>query len=369
MKKSTMILLWLVVVVLTTTISMSKTVFASDNLTEELQTNISAKGTFILQAMTTEKSNNSYSGLYNTYTTNLEISKELKDNAKITVNLKGGMSNYTIDRNDLAYTAINKNANSKDLYIEVIYHHESFFCNRLNIDLGKFGISKHFDKNSYADDTSTQFLTGSFVSNGTIESLGDRLGLRANYALDRFDIDYGYFSSINNTFDNNGFNILQINYKPSKKENYRIYGWMDNRKKDFILKENKPKQKSKTFGMGVSLDREINKQIAIFARFGYKNPYIQTKSPSLLWSGGTQIKGSLLSRTNDTIGLAIGQIYASNFTKKYSNKHPETQIELYYKLVISDNLAISPVLQCAVHPKGKTRENLFIYGIRTHFKF
>ena len=368
MKKSTMILSCLIVVVLTTVISTSKTVFASDNLAEELQTNISAKGTFILQATASEKSNNSYSGLYNTYTTNLEISKKLKDNGKITVNLKGGMSNYTIDKNNLAYTTINKNANSKDLYIEVIYHHELFFYNRLNIDLGKFGIGKHFDKNTYADDTSTQFLTGSFVSNGTIESLGDRLGLRANYTLDRFDIDYGYFGSIDNTFDNDGFNILQINYKPSKKENYRIYGWMDNRNKIFISKEDEPKQKSKTFGIGVSLDREINKQIGIFARFGYKNPYIQTKSPSLLWSGGTQINGLLLSRTNDTIGLAIGQIYASNSTKKH-NKHPETQIELYYKLVISDNLAISPVLQCAVHPKGKARENLFIYGIRTHFKF
>ncbi|GMO68768.1 MAG: hypothetical protein Nk1A_7580 [Endomicrobiia bacterium] len=351
MKKGILILLWLAIV-LTTTISTSKVVvFASDDFAEKLQTNISAKGTFILQ---TANIGNEYNGIYNTYTTSLGITKELGDNAKITVNLKGGNGKVGDDHLATAsYATINKDASSKDLYVEVIYHHESFLCDRFNIDLGKFGISKYFDKNIYADDTSTQFLTGSFVSNKTIENLGDRsLGLRANYTLDKFDIDYGYFSYMNDKFDSKGFNILQINYKPSKKENYRVYGWMDN--------GNTP-EKDKPRGIGVSLDREINKQVGVFTRFGYKDL-------SVLWSVGTQIKGSSWSRTNDTIGLATGQIYKKEYTSD-NKRHPETQIELYYKLAINDNLAISPVLQYVAHPKGEAKENLFIYGMRTHFRF
>jgi len=379
-KKNTIILL---VILLTTIVGTDKLIFASDNAAEKLQTNISVKGTLILQAMTAEKPNN-YGGIYNTYTTSLDIEKELKNNAKITVSLKGGISNYTIDRNNLTYSTINKDANSKDLYIETIYH-KSFFCNKLNIDLGKFGLSKHFDKNTYADDTSTQFLTGSFVSNKTIESLDDRLGLRLNYTFSKFDIDYGYFSLIKNKFDNNGFNILQISYKPSKKENYRVYGWMDNRKY-FIYKEKKDnKLKARVFGIGASLDREINKQLGIFARFGYKDPSIQTTinnynensnnisdfiTPSLLLSVGAQIKGSSWSRANDIIGLAIGQIYTSNLKECNKNYkyHAETQMELYYKLEINDNIAITPNLQYIAHTKDDNN-NLFIYGIKTHFKF
>ncbi|MDR1401022.1 MAG: carbohydrate porin [Endomicrobium sp.] len=356
----------------------NKVILASDDLTEKLKTNISARSTFILQAI--KKTNNTYNEIYDTHTMGLDVSKEFKDNSKITVSLKGGLSNYTVDTRHPTYATINKSANSKDLYTEVVYH-KPLFCNKLDIDFGKFGLGKYFDKNVYADDTSTQFLTGSFVSNRTIESLGDRLGLRLNYAFDKFDIGYGYFSLVNNRPDRNGFNILQINYKPSKKGNYRLYGWIDNRGGWYysvVRKEGEFKRKSGISGIGVSLDREMSKQIGLFARFGYKDPSIRVivgdngiisenaDIPLLLWNIGTQIKGSLLccSRINDIIGLAVGQIYGCK-----CNKNPETQIELYYKLAISDNLAITPVLQYIVNSKGRNKNNVFIYGIRTYFKF
>ncbi|MDR1511630.1 MAG: carbohydrate porin [Endomicrobium sp.] len=348
----------LLVTMLLSIVCVDKVTFASNDFAKGLQLNITAKSILTLNRL--------YEAIY---TMGLDISKEFKNNNKITVSLKG--------------CGINNNY-PKDLYAEIIWQ-KSFFDNKLNVNFGKFGFSKYFDKNSYTGDASTQFLTDFFIFNKTIESLGDRVGLRLNYTFEKFDIDYGYFRLLDNKFAKNGFNVLQINYKPSKKENYRIYVWKDDRKYYVCEeKEDELRCRSGISGLGVSLDREINKQIGTFAKVGYKNPFIGTivkkegtgdiSSLSLLWNTGIQVKSSLWSRKDDVIGLAVGQTYRSSdykeqnkFSKNYRQK---TQTELYYKFTINNNFTITPVLQYTIPSENNTKNGPLIWGgIRTYFKF
>jgi len=292
---------------------------------------------------------------YRPLTYYLNLTREF-ENDKITLSLKNRI-NPLIDK-----TAFS------GLSLEFIYQ-KSFPKYNLIMNFGNFGFSKYFAKNNYTGDTASQFLTGNFASDVVIESMHHIWGSRLNYTINYFDFDIGCFPILESGKNADIFTIGQITYKPSNKENYRLYLWLDSREFLNVLSQEQEKYKvehNKVFyGIGASVDKEIYKQIGVFAKFGYKNPSILicTCKPalSLSWSAGTQIK-PIWCRKNDVLGLAIGQIY-QNFMN-----HAETQIELYYKFTINDKIAISPIIQYIIGTQTDEQHNLFSLGIRTNIE-
>ncbi|MDR3092591.1 MAG: carbohydrate porin, partial [Endomicrobium sp.] len=248
---------------------------------------------------------------------------------------------------------------------------------KLTINFGKLSLGSHFAGNNYANDEASQFVTGSFTTDkAIIDAPSQTIALALNYAAtDSFDIAYAYFTKNTGDFDRNGFNILQFTCKSSKNGNYRLYGWLNNNKKYSNYKI--PNKKSGTWGLGISIDQAITEEIGVFARIGYNRikkseDEFRDNIFSLLWNTGIQVKGSIWSRANDVVGLAVGQIYDSKGlkTEKISYKDAETQIELYYKFALNNHIAISPIVQYFINPNAeKSSNNIFVYGIRTSFAF
>ncbi|MDR0800688.1 MAG: carbohydrate porin [Endomicrobium sp.] len=325
----------------------------------------------------------------------LKLTKEFENNGKLVVRFKGGEGNG-LNENLQIYSKINEATDTDPEFLRPItvlkntelFYQQSFLDNKFTVNFGKFGLGTHFAGNNYAGDKNSQFLTGSFSSDKTIDAPPPLIALRLNYVMTDIDIDYAHFltkDDLNlNNFNfnlNKKLDILQVTYKPYKGGNYRIYTWTTNA--DYYSYENA--KKYGTCGIGISADHAINERIGVFARIGHKNPYVGTKVEdtkthqlvfrlplSSLWNIGIQIK----STNDDVLGFAIGRISGSSVleNKKIENHKygTETQIELYYKHKINNNIAVIANLQYLTNLKGGNapyKYDIVVTGIRALITF
>jgi hypothetical protein len=337
------------------------------------------------------------------YLFDLKLIKEF-ENGKVETRFKGGNgTGLELDGDGSngvnTYAQVNANADStfsgtiEPAKVAELYYEQRILIleKELTIDFGKLNLWAFFSANEFAGDDSDQFLTGAFCGDKTIDFVvPERPALRLNYALnDKFAISYAYFTTDLNHIDANGINIAQFHFKPIIGSNYRLYVWGNN---SIHYKFSDPNSKSGTHGFGISADQTLNDVFGLFARFGYKNHAAELKENdkfalplSLSWSIGAQIKGSTWSRENDVVGIAVGQIYGSSdakdVIKEYNNgtykDAAETQFEVYYKFTINSHIALTPAFQYFANPRGGNTLNnvknadkdVFVYGIRTAFKF
>ncbi|MDR1926292.1 MAG: carbohydrate porin [Endomicrobium sp.] len=398
MKKKTIVVLTVVSIFML--VSKTSKVLAADSLAEQFGIQVTGSGTIVIQGTPritnlketqTPKKDSKYSA---TYLLSLKLIKEFENNGKILVRFKAGrglgLEAGEGEKNSLTYAQVNASADSTDfkgnilVKITELFYQQSFINDKLTIDFGKLD-SGPFAENKYAKDKTSQFITGTFTTDKTINSMPQHLALRLNYtALDILDISYAYYIKDIDHIDSGSFNIVQANYKPFKSSNYRAYLWADRKHHSYT---------SETYGLGISADQKIDEIFAVFGRLGYKNLPVNvmdiTKNSdsfnlplSLTWSVGTEIKGTAWSRDNDAFGFAIGQIYGSSKLKKCKNNkivtnnnyksNAETEIELYYKLTLNNHVAITPAIQYIRDPNGKNsscNSDMLIYGIRTQFDF
>ncbi|MDR3274926.1 MAG: carbohydrate porin [Endomicrobium sp.] len=376
--------------------SITRVVFAADSLADQLGLKFSGGGTFILAGTpklnVTQNDNNGENNA--SYSLDLSITKEFENNGRITARFKGG-AGKGIARELITYATVNADADetiTPEGYVHTkltqLFYQQSFLDNKFTINFGKLSLGSYFAKNQYAGGGTSQFITKSFAADELIEKTGQAIAIRLNYAVtDKLDVDYAYFATRLNHFDAKGINILQATYKPCEKGNCRVYVWTSNNDR-YSFKD--LKDKSGTYGAGLSADQEINEKIGAFGRFGYKNPsdgissvaisstnYENIKQTvSLSWSIGVQLKDFCSVRTNDVIGFALGRMYGSDECRKCANNYKnkaETQLELYYKLVLNEYIAVTPAVQYFVNPLGgngnTNGDNIIIYGIRTRFDF
>jgi ribosomal protein S17E len=394
--------------------------FAADSAAEQLGIQVETNGTFIMQGIMGAKVDEKIKNFLRpaTYKINLKLTKEFENNGKIIAHFEGEKSteinnkintygsinpSYSKDieletdiKDSISYSnLIEKDSNLKDLYIHYtditllriteLYYQQALFNNKLTVNFGKLSLGRYFAGNKYANDETSQFVTGSFTTDKVIDAPSQTIALALNYAVvdNYFDIAYAYFTKNTGNLDINGFNILQATYKSSEKGNCRLYAWLNNDKKySYYNNKTTDDKKSGTYGFGISADQAIIEEIGVFFRAGYKNHRVGIKNSegkfsdnilSLFWNTGIQVKGSIWSRTNDVTGFAIGQIYGSKGLKtgqiSYKNC-AETQIELYYKFALNNHIAITPVFQYFISPNGeKSHNNIFVWGIRTSFTF
>ncbi|MCL2389924.1 MAG: carbohydrate porin, partial [Endomicrobia bacterium] len=344
----------------------------SGSISEVLEFTTDIGGTIILQGVNKANDGSDKGRIDGSYYLDLSFRKEFSNGGIAYVRIEGyngeGLNNKLEVFSDLNYNAYQDFFNVSHLWYE-----QSLLDKKFTFTFGKLRARDYFDENEIANDDTCQFLAAMFINNTTILFPDNQLGIRAKYSPAEFlDITYAYVNQ-DDDFDNidaNGFNAVQATYKlPGDKlsGNYRLMYWSSNSNK--IGDED-------IYGFALSFDQSVSENLSLFARYGYKNPKAYTDENPLenSWSLGVQVKGKLWNRENDAFGWALGQNIASKEwadAKGFKNDS-ETQTELYYKLSVSDHIAISPVFQYVSKPMGgnaSADNDLFTFGIRTQINF
>ena len=235
-----------------------------------------------------------------------------------------------------------------------------------------------FEGNEYANNERSQFLSGAFINNPTVEFPDDNgMGAMVRLSLNtNLDISVGVAEADADWDDvfKDIFSIVELNFKPKtngNQGNYRIYGWFNG--KDHVSLINPMRTNESNHGFGLSLDQRINGTFALFARYGRQ--YGGVSRVEHAWSAGVQCFGKIFGRDDDTFGLAygmavIGEEWRRVARKEGINSGDEDHLEFYYNLKVNDHLNISPDIQWVKNPDGgMDNDDVWAFGIRAQLFF
>lgn len=387
-----------------------------------------------------EKERGSGSVATGNYYLKLNIFKEFENGGKILGRIMGGIGNG-IDEFLATYSAIGDPYNSKEVRIDKLYYYQPIFDNKFSIRFGKFSAD-YFDKSDLDD----KFLNALFEISPVISVLGGRMGLSATYApYDFMELEYGYFirdqynGQRGDTMDNlgdishagwgGGGVVFKLFQKSNKEGSYRINFWHNHDKKGFysFAKDssgNPDLEPQTSWGFQLTLEQKIHQYITLFTKYtnamqtaarpnagtninippSHSNNYFFTENPVLKWSWvlGAVINGDFWGRTQDSIGLGIGQVSPDKdwvndvkFYHPYSNPtapnyNPdydhlwtnfkgsrETILEAFYVFGLNESIQLIPFVEYIDKPYGgnavnkgnKSINGAFSLGMTLEFSF
>lgn len=234
-----------------------------------------------------------------------------------------------------------------------------YFGEHLKAVAGKIDLTNYFDINTVANDETSQFLSNAFVNNPTLQQPRNGPGVVAFYDTKkslRIGVGIQSPSDSGTGIGNRPYGIAEVDYNThaffGHEGNYRLWGHLNGSRSG----DNK--------GFGISVDQVLIPTLTAFARYGLNNP--KGAVNKYAWSMGVEKKGVWNSRPLDVLGVAFGQQMGTS-TKI------DTLSELYYRLFLTDHLAISPHLQWLIRSSRsdglEKEENVLVAGLRSQVDF
>ena len=266
---------------------------------------------------------------------------------------------------------------------------------RAELTVGKLDLFAFFDQNTAADDESVAFLNNVFVHNPLLDSGGDigadsfgfAPGVRAAYVHESDDYSIGASLGVFAAGgDGSQFNgsagkplvIAQVDFAPKQingeaRGNYRLYAWTNGRTTEF---DDSTLQRHS--GFGLSVDQRLGAEWNLFGRYGQRTVGHGPFDRALTF--GVEHGGRLWGRHRDAVGIAFASLDASSAWRRATGADPalvgfrssgqESVAEVYYRLTVHDQLAISPDFQWIRRPGGDGRApNVAVFGLRATLGF
>ncbi|MFZ9033378.1 MAG: carbohydrate porin [Anaerohalosphaeraceae bacterium] len=234
----------------------------------------------------------------------------------------------------------------------------------ITVTAGKLHHSSYYNRNSFAGNSRTSFLSNPFARNPN--RLTPQDGLGANVTLKPND-DY-YFSAgfgdaeADNTtsgFDSAGdghfFTAAEIGLTPTiegaGEGNYRFTFWQTNQADDEAASTDNDGS-----GFALSFDQELNKTVGLFARYGYTEP--QVTDIKNFVSGGFVLRDPEKIR-GDRFGVGLSWDQPSNGADE------EVSMEIFQRIQFTSRVQITPSLLIIFDPsQSEKTEPVAVFGIR-----
>ncbi len=134
--------------------------------------------------------------------------------------------------------------------------------------------------------------------------------------------------------------------------------------------ESDEEENPENYGFYIIADQDImrnesrNKRLSLFTQIALSPKDVNTHN--FYWGLGVNYFGVFSKEGKDNLGFAI----ASVGLHKSRHKH-ETALEAYYKIQLTENIAVQPDLQYVINPSGTDEDldNAFIGFLRLHINF
>lgn len=282
---------------------------------------------------------------------------------------------------------------------------QKLFGDLLTVSVGKTQALNFIDQNAYANDEATQFVGKPLVNDPVLDAENeygpllalavkpaDGLELTAVVAsttrpLRTEDLDPASGADdgkdgFANVFDT-PFVAAQVSYNPrllGLDGAYRLYGWSAAYERYKLADLNDdpaaPRDTGKGWGLGLSLDQKITETVGLFARLGRHSGSVYASAWT--WAAGLSADGLVPDRDKDTLGVGVAGlgsredrlVLGSDQTYRALGGSTEYHLEAYYRVVLSENLALTPDLQYVINPLGDSdNDGVFAGMLRGEFTF
>jgi high affinity Mn2+ porin len=285
---------------------------------------------------------------------------------------------------------------------------------RLTLRVGKFSAADVFDDNKYTHDPREQFLNWCLMDNGAwdypADTRGYTGGITAELALKEWTVRYGFMMMPKfangqpldwKVFINHGqaAELDHANAIFNRPGVIRFLAYLNNAHMGSYRqtidtpaanmditqtrRDGRPK-----FGFGINGEQELTDDLGVFFRAGWNDGRTESFAFTEIdrtFTAGASWKGTLWQRPLDTVGAAFALNGLSPDHEAYLAKGgtgfiigdgrlsyaPETIVELYYQIVLRENLSVTFDYQFVDHPAyNRDRGPVdWIWGVRVHVSF
>jgi hypothetical protein len=226
---------------------------------------------------------------------------------------------------------------------------------RLDVFVGKLDPTNYFDRNAFANDETTQFLSAALVNNPMLKQPPNSPGVATRWDASR---DLGFSLGVHGTDDfdkdlwSGPFVIGEVDYHSARllDGNYRLWARVGRLPED---------QERQTWGMGVSLDQLLAPQLGVFARAGFSQADGIGRT-SFAASAGLRFTSPWASRPRDRVGAGYSFI-----SEPVGDEH---LAEVYYNWFLTERLSFIGNIEWLVsgpnQVTGGKNHNVVVPGVR-----
>lgn len=225
------------------------------------------------------------------------------------------------------------------LSVREVWFEAKLFEKKVRFVSGKIDLTNYFDGNAVANDETTQFITSAFVNNLALEVPANGPGAVSIYEMENglhFRLGLQSSDNADSGLHTEGglYGIGEISL-----HSYSFFGLEGNYR--LWLKINGGQDDNK--GIGVSLDQQLPGNLFAFARYGINEK--NGADIKYAWSTGLELHHPFPQRIKDSAAFALGHSAAWDGGE-------ERATEIYYRFVLNDHVAITPLFQAVFSPVG-----------------
>jgi porin len=250
--------------------------------------------------------------------------------------------------------------------VRQLWWRRTFLDKSTTVTAGKLHHPSYYNRNSFAGNSRTSFLSNPFSRNPN--RLTPQDGLGANVTVKPNDDYYlsaglGDADASNTTsgFDTVGdghlFAAAEFGLTPkiegAGQGNYRFTFWQTNQADDEATADD---DSSDGAGVGLSFDQELNKTVGLFARYGYAEK--QVTSIKNFVSGGFVLRDAW-GVDGDLFGVGLAWDQPSD------GKDDEYSMEVFQRIQFTSRVQITPSILVIFDPSQSDKtEPVAVFGIR-----
>jgi hypothetical protein len=247
-------------------------------------------------------------------------------------------------------------------------------------------LNDHLDANSFANDESADFSSGMFINNPLILPVNDGSGaaiawnlggsaftLRAGYVAQNASLPTSDGTINRGLFGDPYQGTVELEFAPKNTDDDSPFA--------IRLQYTRASVNNLDYNTGgVNLEWAFNKAIAVFGRYGFGNISNRGTAISAALPTYTTIANDSLSPQTWSAGFAFPDLFKEGamaaiavgqpFVENQVGNATQTNMELFYRFPISDNISITPDLQFIFNPNNNSNNSTITVGtLRTVFTF
>ncbi len=308
-----------------------------------------------------------------------EHSEGLGDYALVAISTQSAFGNGISNSKVGSFFKLNEGVQRDYAFIvDKLYVEFTGLDRTFTVNIGKMDPIDYFDHSAVANEYRDQFFAYPLVQTDNIPFPAKGLGARAQFN----PAPWWYFEAgisdakadsretgFNTTFGDNPeyFSIGEIGIRPNlldKRGTYRFMLWHQSEGKSYLDGSGRTKQNDT--GFAISFDQQLTEKITGFFRYGWADGKVNEEEDFLSFGG--QIDGFLSEKNVLAIGFAQG--FRSPDSISDIDERVINFLEAYYKIVVNNNIEITPDFQLVMNPGGLKKESpATVFGIRCRVKF
>jgi hypothetical protein len=250
------------------------------------------------------------------------------------------------------YTA--RLVNQNELNLREVWLRTEFFGQRLALTAGRLDLTNYFDRNTAANDETTQFISDALVNNQLLGLASNGTGVVADYdSKGAFSFRFGVQQSNDDAtnLSDSIFTLSEVGYTATPfslpEGHYRVW---------FRANNGIDWQRA----VGVSLDQKLTDKVTLFGRYGTQKPLAERDH---YFSAGVSFSKGFVFNPDDTWGIGYSQMDLMGTDR-------EKLTEGYYNVQLTERLRLSLMLQHVLDsPPGEGHFGYLLPGVRLQAAF